>query len=85
MPTVETGETVQTVETNIPTYTILKYSKEVFHMKVISIFNCQHVGVSMININTQTYLCPNKGYSGDSRDSEDHGDHGDSEDSGDRL
>ena len=45
-------ETAETVETNIPAYTILKYSKEVFHMKVINIFNCQHVGVSMINLNT---------------------------------
>ena len=50
--TVETVEKPKTVETNIPAYTILKYSKEVFHMKVINIFNCQHVGVSMINLNT---------------------------------
>ena len=34
------------------TYTILKYYKEVFHIKVINIFNCQHVGISMINLNT---------------------------------
>ena len=52
METVETAEEAETVETNIPAYTILKYSKEVFHMKVINIFNCQHVGVSMINLNT---------------------------------
>ena len=52
LETVETAEKVETVETNIPAYTILKYSKEVFHMKVINIFNCQHVGVSMINLNT---------------------------------
>ena len=50
--TVGTAEKVETVETNIPAYTILKYSKEVSHMKVINIFNCQHVGVSMINLNT---------------------------------
>ena len=50
--TVETAEKAETVETNIPAYTILKYSKEVFHMKVINNFNCQHVGVSMINFNT---------------------------------
>ena len=50
--TVETAEKVETVETNIPAYTILKYSKEVFHMKVINIFKCQHIGVSMINLNT---------------------------------
>ena len=53
METVETAEKAETVETNIPYHTILKntilmYSKEFFHMKVINIFNCQHVGVSMI-------------------------------------
>ena len=50
--TVETAETAETVETNIPAYTLLKYSKEVFHMKVINIVNCHHVGISMINLNT---------------------------------
>ena len=51
METVETVKKAETVETNIPAYTTLQYSKEVFHMKVINIFNCQHVGVSMIKLN----------------------------------
>ena len=49
--TVETADKAERVETKIPAYTTLQYSKEVFHMKVINIFNCQHVGVSMINLN----------------------------------